>query len=75
MEGGGEIVAELADIAGAEAPVLAGDDGGGDLSAGKSADGGVLGLGAARGVGGERDDRVGGVETDADEVNLRRIRH
>ena len=35
MEGGGEVVAEFADVAGAEAPVLAGDDGGGDLSAGK----------------------------------------
>ena len=51
MEGGGEVVAEFADVAGAETPVLAGDDGGGDLSAGESADGGVFGLGAAGGVG------------------------
>src|SRR5260370_1305934 len=57
VKGGGEVVAEFADVAGAEAPVLAGDDGGGDLSARKSADGGVFGLGAALGVGGERDDR------------------
>ena len=62
MEGGGEVVAEFADVAGAETPVLAGDDGGGDLSAGEEADGGVLGFGAARGVGGERDDGVGGVQ-------------
>src|SRR5258707_8282414 len=75
MEGGGEVVAEFADVAGAKAPVLAGDDGGGDLSAGEGADGGVFGLGAARGVGGERDDGVGGVEAYADEVNLRRFRH
>ena len=75
MEGGGEVVAEFADVAGAEAPVLAGDDGGGDLSAGEGADGGVFGLGAAGGVGGERDDGVGGVEADADKVDLRRFRH
>jgi len=44
MEGAGEVVAEFADVAGAEAPVLAGDDGGGYLSAGKSGDGGVFGF-------------------------------
>ena len=49
MESGGEIVAEFADVTGAQTPLLAGDDGGGDLSAGKSADGGVFGLGAAGG--------------------------
>ena len=70
VEGGGEVVAELADVAGAEAPVLAGDDGGGDLSAGKNGGGGVLDLGAALGEPGERDDGIGGVEADADEVNL-----
>ncbi len=75
MEGGGEVVAEFADVAGAQAPVLAGDDGGRDLSAGEGADGGVFGLGAAGGVGGERDNGVGGVQSDADKVNLRRFRH
>ncbi len=70
MEGGGEVVAELADVAGLHAPVLAGDDGGGDLSAGKGADGGVLGLGAAGGELGEGDDGVGGVEAYSDEVDL-----
>ncbi len=55
--------------------MLAGDYGGGYLSAGERADGGVFGLGAAGGVGGERDDRVGGVEANTDEVNLRGFRH
>ena len=49
MESGGEVVAEFADVAGAETPVLTGDDGGGDLSAGEGAEGGVFGLGAAGG--------------------------
>ncbi len=44
MQGGGEVVAEFADVAGAEAPVLTSDDGGGYLSAGKSGDGGVFGF-------------------------------
>ncbi len=70
MEGGGEVVAELADVACAETPVLAGDYGGGDLSAGEGADGGVFGLGAAGGEFGEGDDGVGGVEAYADQVDL-----
>jgi hypothetical protein len=70
VEGGGEVVAEFTDVASAKAPMLAGYDSGCDLSAGEGADGGVFGLGAADGVAGERDDRVGGVETHADEVNL-----
>ena len=75
VEGGGEIVAEFADVAGAEAPVLAGDDGGSDLSAREGADGGIFGLGAASRVSGEGDDGVGGVEANADEVNLRGFCH
>ena len=55
--------------------MLACDDGAGHLSARESADGGVFGLGATRGVGGERDDRVGGVEANAYEVNLRGFCH
>ena len=70
MEGGGEVIAELADVASAEMPVLAGDYGGGDLSAGKGADGGVFSLGAAGGEFGERDDGVGGVEAYSDQVDL-----
>jgi hypothetical protein len=75
VECGGDIVAQLADIAGAEAPVLAGDDGGGDLSAGEEGEVAVLGLGAAGGIGGEGNYGVGGVEADADEIDLGKLRH
>ena len=75
MEGGGFVVAELADVARAESPGLAGEDGAGGLAAGK--DGGVvvLDLGAAGGIGGEVDQRVRGVEAHADKVNQRRLGH
>jgi hypothetical protein len=75
MKSGGEVVAEFADVAGTQAPVLAGNDGGGDLSAGESADGGVFSLGTAGGVDGERNDRVCCVKSYADKVNLRHFRH
>ena len=75
MKGGGEIVAELADVAGLESPELAGDDSGGDLSAGENRGGGVLDLGAADGVFGEGNDGVGGVEAYAYEVDLGRGLH
>ncbi len=71
MEGGCDVVAELANVAGLHAPVLAGYDGGGYLSAGKSADGCVLGFGASGRVLGEGDDGVGGVKAYSDEVDLR----
>jgi hypothetical protein len=75
VESGGEVVAEFADVTGAEAPVLAGNDRCGNLSAGEGADGGVFGLGAARGVGGERNYGVCCVEANADKVDLRHFRH
>ena len=75
MEGGGEVVAKFADVAGVHSPVLASNDGGRDLSAGEGADGGVFGLGAADGVVRERDNGVCCVQSDADKVNLRRFRH
>src|SRR5271170_1625008 len=75
MKCSGEVVAEFADVAGAESPLRAGNDRGGDLAAGEGADGGVFGFGAASGIGGERDDGVGGVEAYADEVNLRLLLH
>ncbi len=70
MKAGSVVFAELADVAGAEAPGLAGDDGGGGLAAGQKRPGGILDLGAALGEGGKRDEGVGGVEPDADEINL-----
>jgi hypothetical protein len=75
MESSGEVVAEFADVAGAQTPLLAGDNSGGDLSSGKSSDGGVFGLGAASRVGVEGDDGVGGVKTYADEVYGGSVRH
>ena len=75
VEGGGEVVAEFSDVAGAESPLLARDYGGGDLAAGEGADGGVFSFRAASGIGGERDDGVGGVKTYADKVNLRLLLH
>jgi hypothetical protein len=70
VQGCGSVVAEFADVARAQAPVLAGDDGGRDLSAGKDAGAGVFGLRASGGVGWERDNGIGSVEADADEVDL-----
>lgn len=70
VEAGGVIFTELTDVAGAQAPVGAGDDGGGDLAAGESAGAGELDFGAAGGVLGDGDDGVGSVETDADDINF-----
>ena len=75
MECGGEIVAEFADVASTESPLLAGDDSGGDLSTGECGDGRVFGFGPTGRIGFEGDDRVGSVETYADEVNLEGVRH
>ena len=44
MEAGGIVVAEFANVAGLEAPVLAGDDGGGDLAAGEDGAVAILSL-------------------------------
>ena len=75
MEAGCIVVTEFADIARGEPPCLAGDDGGGGLSAGLKRACGVFNLGAALGEDGKRDDSVGGVEADADEINFLRCSH
>jgi hypothetical protein len=75
MEGGGDVIAEGADVASLEAPLLAGDDCGGDLPAGEDAGGTVLDLGAGLGEVGEGDDGVGGVEPNSDQVDLGKQRH
>jgi len=75
MELGGVVGAELANVAGGERPVGAGDDGGGDLSAGEDAGVAIFEFGAALGVVGEGEDSIGGVKTDADEVNLGDVDH
>jgi len=75
MERGCGVVADLSDVAGGHAPLLAGDDGGGDLAAGENAGGTVLHLGAEDGIVGERNNGVCSVESYADKVNLRHFGH
>ena len=58
MESGCGVVANFSDVAGGHAPVLAGYDSGGNLSAGENCGGRVFDLGTACGIGGEGDDRV-----------------
>ena len=69
VQGGGEVVADFADVAGAESPGLAGDHGGGGLSAGENAGGAEFDLGAGCGIVVQRDEGVGSVEADADDVD------
>jgi len=66
----GEVVADFADIAGAEPPRLAGDHSGGDLAAGEHVGGAEFDFGAGGGVMMNRNKRVGGVEADADDVDF-----
>ena len=66
---GGAVSTDFADVARAESPLLAGDDGGGGLSAGKNRGGTNLDFRAARGIVRDGNQRVGGVEADADEVD------
>ena len=75
VEGGGGIVAEFADVAGAESPALAGDDGGGDLASGKDRGVAVFHLRASGGIGRQWDNGVCGVETNADEIDCDGMRH
>jgi hypothetical protein len=70
MERGGVVVADFADVAGAQAPLLAGDHGGGDLAAGQNLGGAEFDFGATGGIVGDGDESVGGVEADADDVEL-----
>jgi hypothetical protein len=61
VEGCGEVVANFSDVAGAQSPGLAGDHGGGDLSAGKDVGGAEFDFGAGGWVVMDGDERVGGV--------------
>jgi len=69
VEIGGFVLAELADVSGAQSPVLAGYDRGGYLSAGEDGGGSIFDFGALRGVMRERDQGVGCVEPYADQVD------
>ena len=66
----GVIVAEFADVASAKFPELAGDHGTGDFSSGKNGGGFEFDFGTARGIFVERDESVGSVEANADDVDL-----
>ena len=70
VQGGGGIVANFSDVAGAQSPGLASDHGGGDLAAGENVGGAEFDLGAGSGVGVNGNERVGGVQTDADDVDF-----
>lgn len=69
VERGRAVSADLADVARAESPLLACDDGGGGLPAGQNRGRTNFDFGAARGIVRDGDQRVGGVEAHADEVD------
>src|SRR5262249_10431250 len=69
------IITEFADVPGSESPGLASDHGAGDLAPGKNAGGFEFDFGAASGILVEGDERVGGIEADADHIYLRRRVH
>ncbi len=75
MQLGGDVVADFADVARAQAPLPAGNHGGGDLAAGKHFRGTKFDLGAARRIMRDGNQRVCGVEADADNIHFGRIRH
>ena len=75
MERGRSVITDLADVARAESPLLAGHDGSGDLAAGQDRCGANFDFGAARGKVRDGDQGVDGVETHADEIDLGWLRH
>ena len=74
MECGGVIVAHFANVARAESPLLASDDCGGGLTAGKDRGGPNFDFRAARGIVRDRNQCVGGVEPHADEIDFFHLR-
>src|SRR5260370_33776680 len=71
----GAVVANLADVARAQSPALASHHGGGDLAARQDLRGTEFHLGPARRIMSNGDQRVGGVESHADNGNLGRFGH
>src|SRR5260370_15883941 len=63
MQLGGDVVADFADVARAQAPLPAGNHGCGNLAAGKHFPGTKFDLGATRRVVPDRHERVRGIET------------
>src|SRR5260370_30987855 len=75
MELGGDVVPDLAHVVRAQAPLLTGNHCGGDLAAGQHLRGSKFDFGAARGIVRDGNQRVGGVEPDADHVQVGKIGH
>lgn len=75
MECSPGVIANLADIARSEPPLLAGDDGSGDLAARQNRCGANFDFGAARWKMTNGNERVDGVETDADEIDFGDLCH
>jgi hypothetical protein len=75
MEPGGAVIAQTADVSGAHAPSLTGNDSAGDLAARQHIGSAELNFGALDRVVRKRDNGIGGVQPNADKVNLRQILH
>jgi hypothetical protein len=75
MQGRGGIVANFADVSRAQSPELAGDHGGGDLASGENVGGAEFNLGARSGVAVNGNERVGGVQANADDVDFKDAGH
>src|SRR6266481_1071411 len=67
---GSAVVAQFTDVTGTQSPLLASNHGGGDLAAGQDIRGSKFDLGPARGIVFDGNERVGGIESNADDVNL-----
>ena len=71
MDGGGMVVADLADVPCAQSPLLASDNGAGDLSSGQDHGRANFNLGAALGEMCDGNQRVRGVEPYTNEIDFR----
>jgi hypothetical protein len=70
MNGGGVVVADFADVASAQSPLLASDNGAGDLATGQDHGGANLDFGTTRGKVRDGNERVRGVESNAYEIDF-----
>ena len=75
VQSGGKVVANFADVASAQSPGLAGDHGGGDLSAGEDVGGAEFDFRAGGREVLDGNERVGGIEADTDDVDFGNGRH
>src|SRR4029077_7551456 len=66
----GKVIADFADVAGAESPGLASDHGGGDLASGEDVGRAEFNLGAGGGELVNGNECVGGFEADTDDVDF-----